>query len=93
MGGQTASGSLYLKTSQAKVGSLCLLCSFLGAKTKELGVVRSLPGLLLGTVGVGVVFGKNPSATSAWVTTAQSIFSSTPKSELTFVEISRVILL
>lgn len=69
-----------------------MLCSFLGAKTKELGVVKSLPGLLLGTVGVGVGFRKNPSATSAWVTTTQSIFS-TPKNELTFVEISRVILL
>lgn len=47
-----------LKTSQAKFGRLCLPCSFLGAQTKELGVVRSLPGLLLDTLEVGVGFRK-----------------------------------
>lgn len=35
-----------------------MLWSFLGAKTKELRVMRSLPGWLLDTVGVGVRFRK-----------------------------------
>lgn len=47
-----------LRISQVKAGRLCLLWSFLGAKTKELRVMRSLPGWLLDTVGVGVRFRK-----------------------------------